>query len=85
MGIASLVIGIVAVLISLISGPLGWVGALLGVIGIILGALGMKNPETKGVATAGLVLSIIATVLGLVIFLACVACIGGAAETLRRF
>ena len=49
------------------------------VLGIILGALGRKNVEKKGIATAGLVCSIIGLVLCLIFYIDCVACIGGLA------
>ena len=82
MGVASLVVGIISLLIGLVSaGLFGWLGGSLGIIGIVLGALGRKNaPEGKsGIATAGLVCSIIGTVLGLLLYVACVACVGGLA------
>lgn len=80
MGVASLVLGILAVIIGLFSGgSLGWLGAILAVIGIILGALGRKNPEKQGIATAGLVLSIIGLVLCLILYIACIACVAGLA------
>lgn len=78
MGVASLVLGIIALVIGVFSaGVLGWLGAILAVVGIILGALGRKNVEKKGIATAGLVCSIIGLVLCLIFYIACVACIGG--------
>ena len=79
MGVASLVLGIIAILIGLVSaGVFGWLGAILGIIGIILGALGRKSdPEKAGLATAGMVCSIIGTILSLLFYIACVACIGG--------
>ncbi len=81
MGVASLVLGILAVVIGLFSaGALGWLGAVLAIIGIVLGALGKKDPEKKGIATAGLVLSIIGLVLCLILYIACAACIGGIAS-----
>ena len=81
MGVASLVLGILAVVIGLFSaGALGWLGAILAIIGIILGTLGKKDPEKKGIATAGLVLSIIGLVLCLILYIACAACIGGIAS-----
>ena len=78
MGVASLILGIVSVVIAVFISGFGWVAALLGIVGIILGALARKN-GTGGVATAGLVLSIIGLVLGLLLYIACVACIGGLA------
>ena len=78
MGVASLVLGIISLLIALFGSAIGWLGGILGIIGISLGALARKNGQ-GGIATAGLVLSIIGTVLGLLFYLACVACIGGMA------
>lgn len=81
MGVASLVLGIIALVIGLFSaGTLGWLGAILAIIGIILGALGKKDPQKNGIATAGLVCSIIGLVLCLLLYIACVACIGGLAS-----
>ena len=82
MGVASLVLGIIALVLDFALGAFGaaWVGLLLGVVGIILGALGRKNPEKRGIATAGLVCSIIAVVLGGIVLLACAACAGATAS-----
>ena len=79
MAVASLVLGIVGLVLSLVT---TWPGAILGIIGIILGALGRKDPAKKGMATAGLVLSILAVVLGLIFWVACAACVGGTAAAL---
>lgn len=80
MGVASLVLGIIAILIGAFSaGLLGWLGAIVGILGIILGALGRKSAEAKGLATAGLVCSIIGTILSLLFYIACAACVGGLA------
>lgn len=80
MGIASLVLGIISLVIGVFSsGLLGWLGAIIAIIGIILGALGKKDPEKKGIATAGFVCSIIGLVLCLLLYVACAACIGGLA------
>lgn len=80
MAVASLVLGIISVIIGLFSaGSLGWLGAILAIIGIILGAVAKKNAQ-GGMATAGLVLSIIGLVLCLILYIACVACIGGLAS-----
>lgn len=77
MAIASLVLGICALVFPFIG--LGWLSMLLGIVGIILGALGRKNVEKKGMATAGVVMSIIAVALGLISWIACAACVGGLA------
>ena len=79
MAVASLVLGIISIVCGLFFMGFQWLGALLGVVGIVLGALGKKNPEKKGMATAGLVCSIIGLVLSLVFYVACVACVGGLA------
>lgn len=81
MGVASLVLGIISLLIGLFSaGALGWLGAIIGIIGVVLGALGRKNVEKKGLATAGLVLSILGLIFSLLLYLACAACVGGVAS-----
>ena len=93
MAVASLVLGIISLVIGIFSlgllgwlgailslGLLGWLGAILAVIGIILGALGRKDPAKKGMATAGLVCSIIGAVFCLIRYIACAACVGGAAS-----
>lgn len=78
MGIASLVLGIVSLVCGCFLPGLQWIGSIAGLIGIILGALGRKNSEKKGIATAGLVCSIIgfvlSTVLSTIFYVACVAC-----------
>ena len=83
MGVASLVLGIISLVIGAFSaGVLGWLGGIIGIIGIVLGALGRKsNPEKAGLATAGLVCSIIGTVLCLILYIACVACLSAAGAT----
>jgi len=86
MGVASLVLGIISLVIGIFSsGLLGWLGAILAVIGIILGALGKKNPENKGIATAGLVCSIIGLVLCLILYIACAACVSGILSSASSF
>ncbi len=74
MGVASLVLGIVALVFTFF-GPAGWIGLIIGIIGIILGALAKKN-NPSGIATAGLVCSIIGTAVCGIGFLACAACVG---------
>lgn len=81
MGVASLVLGILSLLIGLFSaGSLGWLGAIMALVGVILGAIGKKNVEKKGLATAGLVCSIIGLILCLLFYIACIACVGGLAS-----
>lgn len=77
MGIAALVLGIVSTVWSCFGGT--WISAIVGIVGIILGALGKKN--NAKCAVAGLIMSIIGTALGLMMYIACVACasaLGGA-------
>lgn len=81
MGVTSLVLGIVALVCCFIPGA-GIVGIILGILGIILGALGKKNPEKKGIATGGLVCSIIATAICGITYIACAACVGAIGSVL---
>ena len=76
MGVASLVLGIIAIICGFFLTGFQWVGAIVGLIGIVLGAQGRKNPEKKGIATAGLVCSIIGFILCIILFVACAACAG---------
>ena len=78
MAIASLVLGIVSLVLSFFG--LGMISVFTVIIGIILGVLGRKDPEKKGMATAGLVCSIIALVIGVIMWIACAAVVGGAAS-----
>ena len=81
MGIVSLILGIIAIIIDIATlGTGGIVSVILGVIGIIFGALGRKKAEGQGIATAGLVLSILGVNFGLIVYIACVACVAGAAS-----
>lgn len=80
MGVASLILGIVSIVIAVFFGAFGWIGIIVGVLGIILGALGKKKAAQEGtstgVATGGLVCSIIGCALCLVFWIACAACVG---------
>lgn len=74
LAIASLVLGLVAIVFSFIGLSIPF-GLIIGIVGIILGVMAKKkNP--CGMATAGLVLSIIGTVLCAIVFIACMACVG---------
>lgn len=88
MAVASLILGIVAIVFSLIVPFLFWVWIVVGVVGIILGALGRKNAkeagEPTGIATGGLVTSIIGTVLALIMWMVCAAAVSGGAKILEE-
>lgn len=67
--VASLVLGI----IGLCTGWLYGLGCILGIIGIVLSAKSKKDIGGSGIATAGLVLGILAVVFGAA-WLACSIC-----------
>lgn len=71
MGAASLVLGIISLVIAFVAPGLQWIGAILALIGIILGVQGKKIPEKAGVATGGMVCSIIGFILCIITFVAC--------------
>lgn len=73
MGVASLILGIFSIVFSFIP-VVNWVGIILAVVGVVLGAVGRKNPAKAGVATGGLVCSIIGLVLSVILVVACGAC-----------
>lgn len=84
MSIAALVLGIVAVVLAWFY-MVNIVAIILGVVGIVLAILGSKKSKAAGLptglATAGLVLSIIGTALAVIGFLSCTVCVCIAAET----
>ena len=69
MAVASLVLGIVSLVWSLIGGT--FLSAVVALIGIILGVQGRKDPNNRGMATAGFVCSLIALVFSLIGVVAC--------------
>ena len=76
MGVASLVLGIVSIVFVVFTGGVARpVAAVLGIVGIVLGGLARRDNPT-GIATAGLVCSIIGAVLGLIAVITCYGCIG---------
>ena len=79
MAIAALVLGILALIFMLIPG-LGFLAVIVSIVGIILGVVGKKQLQAKdsptGMATAGIVMSIIALALSLLTLIICVACLG---------
>lgn len=60
---AALILGILSIVTNLFS---GFIGMILGVIGIVFGVRGRRDPEKAGMATAGIVCSVIGLVVGLV-------------------
>ena len=78
MAIAGLVLGILSLVGGSIPGANAFPMWLFGIVGIVLSVIARKN-EQSGIATAGLVLSIIGTILSFVAFLACAVCAAGIA------
>lgn len=77
MAVASLVLGILSIILSFCTPAVQWLGAILGIVGIVLGALN-GNMQNAGIAKGGKICSIIGLILNIVLFVACVACIGTA-------
>jgi len=73
-----MVCGIVGLAFTLIS--LGFIGLPIAIVGLVLAIIGKKKLNavgaTSGMATAGLVTSIIAVGLSLIVTIACIACVG---------
>lgn len=70
MAIASMVLGIIAVLLSCCSGT-RWLTVIVAVVGIVFGILALQKKEfnNRGMAIAGIVCSIVALVMGLILIL----------------
>lgn len=86
MAVASLVLGIVSLVLCVFG--FGFpIGTILSIVGIVLAILGKKQlverAQPTGMATAGLVLSIIALILSLLFFIACTACVGAGTSFLN--
>ena len=76
---AALVLGIISLVIAVGGGAagMGWIGSVCGILAIIFGAIGMKaGGEQKKTAKTGMILGIIALCWGLIVTIACLACIG---------
>jgi len=85
MAVAGLVLGI----LSIVGGSIPVANAfpmwLFGIIGIVISAIARKK-QPSGMATAGLVLSIIGTIFSFITFIACAACLAaGAASFLNNY
>ncbi len=81
MAVASLILGIAALVLGFVPIPGGGIiGLICAIVGVILGAVSRKKlkeaGESSGMATAGMVLSIIALVLDVIVLIAAVACVG---------
>jgi hypothetical protein len=76
--IASLVLGIVSCIFIFIPGY-SLIGIIPGVIGLILG-ISSKKTAPSGLATAGIVLSIIGLAICAISFLVFIACVGAIAS-----
>ena len=79
MAIAGLVLGILSIVGGSIPGLNAFPMWLFGIVGIVLSVIARKSGQQTSMATAGLVLSIIGTILSLITFIACALCIAGAA------
>lgn len=77
MAVASLILGIIGAIFSFIPVFGAYVAIPLGIIGLILGIVATKKAGKSGMTTAGIVLSIIAIALGVIFYVACVACVAG--------
>lgn len=83
---AALVLGIVSLVIAVGGGiaEMGWIGSFCGILAIIFGAIGMKaGGEQKKTAKTGMILGIIALCWGLIVTVACIACLGTGAGILN--
>lgn len=78
--VASLVLGIISAVFMFFSGTivLGFVSIILAVIGLVLGVQARREmPQgTTGMATAGMVLSIVVLALTVIIMVGCATCVG---------
>ncbi|MPN19227.1 hypothetical protein SDC9_166593 [bioreactor metagenome] len=74
--IVALVLGIISCLF-VFTGPLALLGIIAAIIGLIMG-INSNKIEKNGMATAGIILSIIGLVFCVICFMACVVFIGGA-------
>lgn len=81
--IASLVLGIVS-LVFIFTGNFALLGVAAGIVGLVLG-ISARKENPSGMATAGIVMSVIGLALCVLSFLACVACVGLFASAVNTF
>lgn len=79
MAAGSLVLGIISLVMAFIipGSTVKWIGTVLALIGIILGVQGRKIPEKHGLATGGMVCSIIGFIACIIVVIACAGLVGG--------
>ncbi len=82
MAAGSLVLGIISLVLGIVipGSVVKWIGAVLALIGIILGVQGRKDPEKHGLATGGMVCSIIGFIACIIVVIACAGVMGGIAS-----
>ena len=77
--VAGMVLGIIGVVCGVLSGYLSLIGLPVAIVGLVLSVIGGKqlkaSGQPSGVATAGLVLGIIAVVFTAIAFFTCGICI----------
>lgn len=87
--IAGMVLGIVGIVCGLLSGLLSLIGLPIAIVGLCLSVAGGKQLKSNnlpaGIATAGLVLGIIAVIFTAIAFFTCGICILCAAGTASSF
>lgn len=85
MAAGSLVLGIISLVMAFIipGSVVKWIGAVLALVGIILGVQGRKDPEKHGLATGGMVCSIIGFIACIIVVIACAGVMGGIAALAR--
>lgn len=83
--VAGMVLGIIGIVFGILSGWFSILGLPVAITGLVLSCVGGKKLKTagqpSGIATAGLVLGIIATVFTAIAFFTCGICIICAAST----
>lgn len=90
MAVAALILGIAALVLGFVPIPGGGIiGLICAIVGVILGAISRKKlkeaGQPSGMATAGMILSIIALVLDVIVLIAAVACVGVIGSALGAF
>lgn len=77
----SLVCGIIG-LILVCTGYGGFVSFVLGIVGLCLASSAKSHGDTSGTRTAGFVLSLLSLIVGPIVAISCIACVGGVAASM---